>query len=191
MKSGDMLEKLYEGLELLPSLLKERDAWDSLIVNRRKPYTYRVFTTLPNGLRLCLHKFDPCHTHEAFSHPHPWPGAFVILNGSYKMNVGYSCMGRKDNHPAEVISLILKKYSCYEIIDPCTWHSVIPLEPTYTVMVNDVPWNTDTQAHTAVRTTKGKDLDKMPEVELLNHLDLFKIMVHFWKRQQVIPTNEE
>jgi hypothetical protein len=183
MKSGYMLDRLNDALELLPSILDNREAWDSLIVNRRKPYTYRVFTTLPNGLRLCLHKFDPCHTHEAFSHPHPWPGAFIILRGSYKMNVGYSCMGRTDNHPAEVISLILNKHSAYEIIDPNTWHSVIPLETTYTVMVNDVPWNQETQAHTAVRTTKGKDLDKMPEDELFNHLELFKQLVEEHKNK--------
>lgn len=184
IKSGQMLDRLNEALVLLPSILDNREAWDSLIVNRRKPFTYRVFTTLPNELRLCLHKFDPCHTHEAFSHPHPWPGAFVILQGSYKMNVGYSCMGRKDNHPAEVLSLILKKYSCYEIIDPLTWHSVIPLETTYTVMVNDVPWEPETQAHTSIRTTKGKDLDKMPEDELLQHLELFKHLVEGWKTNQ-------
>ena len=56
-----MLCKLYEAMDLLPQLISKREVWDSLIVNRRKPYTYRVFTTLPNGLRLCLHKFDPCH----------------------------------------------------------------------------------------------------------------------------------
>ena len=93
------------------------------------------------------------------------------------MNVGYSCLGRKDTEPVEVLSLILKKFSSYEIIDPLTWHSVIPLETTYTVMVNDVPWDNATVAHTAVRTTKGKDLDKMPEEELLKHLDWFKSLL--------------
>ena len=89
-KSGEMLTILEESLNMLPDILRDRAAWDSLIVNRRKPYTYRVFTTLPTGLRLCLHKFDPCHTHEAFTHPHPWPGAFIILEGKYKMMSGYS-----------------------------------------------------------------------------------------------------
>jgi hypothetical protein len=180
MKSEDMLGKLHEALALLPSILANREAWDSLIVNRRKPYTYRVFTTLPNGLRLCLHKFDPCHTHEAFAHPHPWPGAFVILQGKYKMNVGYSCGGRQDSAPAEVTTLILNRHSSYEIINPLTWHSVIPLEPTYTVMVNDSPWDTETVAHKDVRTTKGKDLDKMPEPELLEHLSIFQRLVEEW-----------
>ena len=176
-QSGEMLCKLYEAMDLLPQLISKREVWDSLIVNRRKPYTYRVFTTLPNGLRLCLHKFDPCHTHEAFSHPHPWPGAFTILQGAYNMKVGYSV--DRQQKPDSVVDLELSKFSCYEIINPLTWHSVIPLETTYTVMINDTPWDAD-YAHQDVRTTKGKDLDKMPEQDLLSHLMKFKVHSLEW-----------
>jgi hypothetical protein len=175
-----MLAKLFESLKLLPPILNNRAAWDSLIVNRRKPYTYRVFTGLPNGLRLCLHKFDPCHTHEAFAHPHPWPGAFIILQGMYRMQLGYACGGRLDANPSEVTTCIFAKHSCYEIINPLTWHAVIPLQTTYTIMVNDEPWDTETTAHKEVRTTRGKDLDKMPEPELLEHLGIFKGLVEAW-----------
>ena len=169
-----MLEKLEESLNLLPNLLNKREVWDSLIVNRRKPFTYRVFTKLPNGLRCCLHKFDECDTHEAFSHPHPWAGAFIVLKGAYQMKVGYS----KDrfSQPEDVITTVMREYSSYEITNPLTWHSVIPLETTYTIMVNDSPWDAD-YAHTDVKTTKGKDLDKMPEDELINHLNIFKALV--------------
>lgn len=169
-----MLDELKQALKDLPSLLSKLENWDSLIVNRRKPYTYRVFTQLPNGLRLCLHKFDPCHDHEAFSHPHPWPGAFVILEGRYKMQVGYST--ERLSQPMQVTTLILPRFSMYEIISPLTWHSVIPLETTYTVMVNGEPWPADV-AHKDVRTTKGKDLDKMPEDELIEHLAKFQHLV--------------
>ena len=175
-KSGEMLSELDHALTLLPDILDDRTAWDSLIVNRRKPFTYRVFTTLPNRLRVCLHKFDPCHDHEAFDHPHPWPGAFIVLKGSYKMKVGFSVGGRQDSDPVIVTTQILAKNSRYEIINPLTWHSVIPLEPTYTVMINGEPWDTET-AHKDVRTTKGKDLDKMPETDLLEHLKIFKGLV--------------
>jgi hypothetical protein len=176
----NVLKNLQDALVLLPELLNDHTLWDSLIVNRRKPITYRVFTTLPNGLRLCLHKFEPCHTHEAFSHPHPWPGAFMILQGKYQMNVGYSCNGRMDSLPADVMSLILNKYSFYEIINPLTWHSVVPLEPTYTVMVNGEPWDKSI-AHNDVRTTKGKDLEKMPESELIDHLSIFQRLLSEYK----------
>lgn len=180
IKSSDFLAKLQESILILPGILSNRDAWDSLIVNKRKPYTYRVFTTLPSGLRLCLHKFDPCHTHEAFIHPHPWAGAFIILKGGYKMMVGYS--QNRESTYSEVATFLLGRHSSYQIINPLTWHSVIPLEETYTIMVNDIPWDSDV-AHKEVRTTKGKDLDKMPEAELLEHLNIFQQLVQDWIKE--------
>lgn len=169
-----MLDKLYKALDDLPNLLKDISNWDSLIVNRRKPHTYRVFTNLADGSRICLHKFNPCDRHEAFLHPHPWPGAFILLSGAYDMEVGYS--PDRTSKPTKVIDLFLTKGSVYEIVSPLTWHSVTPVEVTYTVMVNDPPWPADV-AHTDVRTTKGKDLDKMPEEELKEHLALFDRML--------------
>ncbi len=171
-----MLDKLDEALKLLPNLLNDKANWDSLIINRRKPHTYRVFTILPNGLRLCLHKFDPCCMDEAFLHPHPWPGAFILLEGSYRMKVGYS--KSRTELPADVLEVILTKGCKYEIINPLTWHSVTPLEPVYTIMVNGEPWDENT-AHVDVRTTKGKDLNKMPEGELEIFLGKFKWFVSF------------
>lgn len=130
--------------------------------------------------RVSLHKFDPCHDHEAFDHPHPWPGAFIIMSGRYKMRVAYS----KDrfSKPDTVTTLVVSKHSMYEITNPLTWHSVIPLETTYTIMVNGPTWDTETVAHTDVRTTKGKDLDKMPERELLEHLSQFSQLVQEWAK---------
>src|ERR1044072_4917851 len=93
-----MLDILNYTIDKLPELLQNEKRWDSLIINRRKPHTYRIFTNFEildydgtlNTYRVCLHKFDPCNTEEAFAHPHPWPGAFCILKGKYKMNIGYS-----------------------------------------------------------------------------------------------------
>lgn len=178
MNTGYMISYLNDALALLPSLLGNVEVWDSIIINRRKPYTYRIFTTLENGLRLCLHEFDPCNIDESVLHPHPWPGAFMILDGSYLMNVGYSCLGRLDTSPVEVATFVLEKYSSYEMINPNTWHSVTPLKTTYTVMVNGHPWDTESQAHTSVRTTKGKNLEKMEEYDLVDNLSLFKSLVH-------------
>lgn len=158
----------------LPTLLKDRSKWDSLIVNRRKPHTYRVFTTLDNGNRVCLHKFNPCDTHEAFEHPHPWPGAFIILDGSYQMRIGAS-KDREDKTPYPVAEFIMRKWASYTIKEPLTWHAVVPLETTYTVMVNGKPFDQEV-AHAEVRRTAGKDLDKMPENELMTHLDIFRLL---------------
>jgi hypothetical protein len=175
----DMLAELRKVLFALPDMVKQRDRWDSLIVNRRKPYTYRVFTPLENGLRCCLHKFDPCSDHEAFEHPHPWEGAFIILEGAYRMTLSYS-KDRETKPDAVAATFLLEKHSQYEIANPLTWHSVIPLMETWTVMVNGIPWTPDI-AHKDVRTTKGKDLDKMPEEELLVHLSKFGDLARHWQ----------
>lgn len=172
-----MIDLLFKTMESLPELLDKPEVWDSLIVNRRKPYTYRVFTQL-GDLRVCLHKFDACDRSESFKHPHPWPGAFMVLHGAYRM-----WMGRSPDRflePETVAEMYMTEFSAYQITDPLTWHSVIPECDTYTVMVNGPAWDRATVAHIDVRTTAGKDLDKMPADELLKHLDTFKTLVGQW-----------
>jgi hypothetical protein len=169
-----MIDRLEQALITLPSLLNMPSRWDSLIVNRRKPHTYRVFTQV-DDLRICLHKFNTCDRHEAFAHPHPWPGAFIIMQGSYHMDTWFS-PSRTESYRHKVASFVLTKHSKYEIINPLTWHSVIPLETTYTVMVNGPAWDKEV-AHVDVRRTAGKDLDKMPADELAHHLNIFQLLV--------------
>lgn len=180
-----MIELLYEKLtklQLIPTILKSVDMWDSLIINRRKPYTYRVFTQI-DDVRICLHKFEKCDEHEAFLHPHSWPGAFIILDGAYKMKVGFS--EDRISQPKHFVDFHLSKYSSYQIDNPLIWHSVIPLTTTYTVMINKSPWPID-YAHKDIRTTKGKDLEKMPENELIEHLNKFKILINQWTAYRLI-----
>ena len=160
--SGDLLEKVNN-----PKI------WDSLIVNKRKPHTYRVFSH-DKETRICLHKFDTCNTDEAFPHPHPWPGAFFILSGGYNMKVGKSKDLKSD--PEDVASFYMGPLSGYEITSPLTWHSVIPLATTYTVMINGPAWSPEV-AHSKVRTTKGKDLGKLSPQELEDHLLAFQSML--------------
>ena len=171
-----MLDRLQQVMRELPDMLLCPSLWDSLLINRRKPYTYRVFTFLKNGDRICLHKFDPCDDREAFKHPHPWPGAFILLEGSYRMNEWLS-KDRDDKNPVHVSEHILERFSQYSITNPLTWHNVIPLSTAYTIMINSPPWPPDV-AHTEVRTTAGKDLDKMSQPDLVAHLAHFNHLVH-------------
>lgn len=166
-----MLIALGEAMSDLPELTKDASRWDSLVINRRKPHTYRIFTQLANGLRLSLHRFSPCDADEAFFHPHPWPGAFCVLQGRYRMEVGRS----KDRtvSPDHAITVVLEPFSRYEIISPLTWHTVVPAVETYTVMVNGPPWPAEV-AHINVRTTRGKDLGKMADSEVLDELLRFR-----------------
>ena len=148
--------------------------WKSLIVNKRKPYTYRIFTTF-GDYRICLHKFDPCFEGEAFEHPHPWPAAFKILKGGYNMKLGRS--NNTWDGPSDVSHHIMKAGSCYEITNPLTWHSITPLEETYTIMINGPEWASHIK-HNACRTTKGKDLDSLSVAEIEKQLKIFKELIY-------------
>lgn len=169
-----MLDKLDEALKFLPEAIKDPSKWDSLIINRRRPHTYRVFTILEGGLRVCLHRFEPCSPEEAFYHPHPWPGSFVVLKGSYRMRVGYSV--DRTSKPIEVIDTVLTAGARYSMTNPMAWHSVQPLETCYSVMVNGEPWEEEI-VHESAPTTKGKDLQKMTPDELRAHLDIYKVLL--------------
>lgn len=166
-----MIETLQKLIPEVFASLNRGDDWDSLIVNRRKPWTYRVFRKF-GDFRVCLHAFDPCSTEESFPHPHPWPGAFLMLKGSYVHRIGFS--QDLQSEPVFHFREIVRPYSTYEIVDRRTWHTVQPLERTYTIMVNGEPWE---NAHAKVRTTKGKDLDKMQPDELREHMNEFLVLL--------------
>ena len=167
-----MIETLDEVMKTLAPLLDDPTLWDSLVINLRKPHTYRAFCKI-GANRICLHRFEPCSQEEAFFHPHPWPGAFILMQGSYRMKVGYSV--NRQEKPDVAIDLILTKGSKYSMTNPLAWHSVQPLETCYSVMVNGEPWAKEI-AHERAPTTKGKDLEKMSNEELVKHLDKYK----FW-----------
>jgi hypothetical protein len=168
MNSDQALAALDKVLKKLPELVLKHD-WESLVINRRKPFTYRAHTQV-DDLRVCLHRFEVCDEQEAFLHPHPWPGAFIILKGRYLMTVGKS--PDRFTPPVEVAKFELSPGTKYTITDPLTWHSVTPLEECLTVMINGAPWAADV-AHTEVRTTKGKDLQAMTPDELDRHFGMF------------------
>lgn len=165
-----MLDLLDDVLKAIPDLMDHPAEWGSLVINRRKPYTYRAFTTW-RGYRVCLHRFEACDEEEAVLHPHPWPGAFAIVQGSYLMGVGYS--DDRLAQPRQVLRTILGPGSRYEIVGPLTWHSVVPREECYTLMVNGEPWPSDV-AHAEVRTTQGKGLQPMSAAELAAMFDVFR-----------------
>lgn len=170
-----MIDKVMMAImELNAGHIDQPENFDSLIINRRKPFTYRAFWYPQNqslkGLRVCLHKFDPCEESDAFLHPHPWPSAMAVLEGHYRMKVGASV--DKGSQPIIVSDILLGPGSAYSMPDPMGWHSVQPMETCYSIMVNGKPWGDE--AHSAAPTTKGKDLDKMTPEQLADHLATFK-----------------
>ena len=168
-----MIDKLHE---LLPVVLedlqkKNYDEWDTLVINRRKPHTYRI-SKMYGDYRICLHNFVECEEDEAFAHPHPWPGAFLLLSGEY-----YHRLARSKNAitlPTSYHKQLLRANSMYEITHPLEWHSVQPLVRTMTIMINGKPW---TAQHVETRTTKGKDLEKMERGLVVSHCCVFENLI--------------
>lgn len=153
------------------------DVWDTLVINKRKPYTYRAFTYLPDGNRVCLHKFEPCDESESFKHPHAWPAEFLVCYGSYLEEIELyeeyisEISGNLIKTGNPVVSSVYTQNSWHRIDNRDVFHKVTPLETTYTIMINEKPYM---YPHPDVKTTKGKDLDSMTFLELKKHLEVFK-----------------
>lgn len=168
-----ILWEVYEDIQEACHFTKT-NGWGSLVINRRKPHTTRLFKQF-GELRVCLHKFEVCTDEEAFPHPHPWPGAFLLLEGSYIQTIGYSV--DRFAEPEFLYREKLTPGSSYEIVDPMTWHKIQPTQTTHTVMINGAPFR---KPHREVRTTAGKDLDTLSEKETIDLLSRFNILLHYY-----------
>ncbi len=166
-----MLTLLHESLSEIQSRLGDPGEWDSIVIDKRKPHTNRLIAKTPvNGQRVCLHEFSVCDENEARPHPHPWPGAFLMLRGSYNMWIGTA--PHRTTLPMVMERILFNTGSAYEIMNPMTFHCVQPLEPCYTVMINGAPWAPEV-VHAAAPTTRGKGLLSM------NEMDKIKLLIKF------------
>jgi hypothetical protein len=139
--------------------------WGSIVINKRKPHTYRSFIQQGDS-RICFHRFEPCEPEDSFAHPHPWPSSMLILDGEYEMAVGHT-PDLRSGEPSPVINVKLSAGSIYEMNDRHTWHQVIPRTRCYSLMVNGARWE---DAHLRAPSTGGKGLDSMSGEELATHL---------------------
>lgn len=131
-----MLDKLFDIEKVLPKLL-EQDIWNSVYVDYHKPYVKRLWTNF-DIYRIYLHEIFPCHREESLLHPHPWPSAMKVIQGTYEMGVGYS---ETELEPVIASTLILPVNAYYEMIEPHAWHYVRPLnESSFSLMVTGTPW---------------------------------------------------
>lgn len=136
-KKSFWLSNLTEIEMILPQLLKDQSIWNSVFVDYEEPYVERLWTHYGDS-RIYLHKIHPPTKSSALFHPHPWPSAMRIIQGSYRMDVGY---GTGSHPPPIAATIILPAGSTYEMSDPDGWHSVEPIhEPTYTLMITGNPW---------------------------------------------------
>lgn len=163
-----MIHTILEVEKILSQLLKE-EVWKSVDINYHPPRVERLWTEY-NNYRISLHCIHPCTTEEALIHPHPWPSAMRIVQGSYEMGIGYSSTNEPPTIAAKVI---LNKGCLYEMTDMNGWHYVRPLEPCYTLMVTGQPWGRESP-----KSSKPlESLSKEREIEILS------IISEYYKRK--------
>ena len=145
-----MLNVLYEVESQLPALLRAPGDWNSVDINYHPPFVDRLWRQWKQ-YRIYLHRIYPCEPEQALFHPHPWPSAMHILQGTYEMAIGY---GKGDEVPPVAARIVTSSPFRYEMIDPDAWHYVRPIGvPAWTVMVTGLPWDRE-----APRSEKKHDL---------------------------------
>lgn len=132
-----LLNALVDCEQVLPELLQDEDAWQSLWIDYHPPIVERVWRQHGN-FRIYLHRIYRAEPDDVLFHPHPWPSAMRVLEGQYEMAVGY---GEGPQPPPVMMRLILGPNDVYEMNHPHGWHSVRPVtETTLSLMVTGTPW---------------------------------------------------
>jgi hypothetical protein len=133
-----MLDMLHRVETQLPAMLQEEAEWNSLYIDYHPPIVERLWRQWFD-FRIYLHRIHPCEAGEALFHPHPWPSAMRVLDGTYEMAVGY---GAGEQEPPIAARILLPAGSEYEMTDPHGWHYVRPIaSPTMSLMIAGKPWN--------------------------------------------------
>jgi len=134
-----MLAILHKAESLFPELLA-KDDWHSLDVDYHDPRVERVWRQW-DEYRINLHVIHPCKASASLFHPHPWPSAMRVLQGTYEMEVGF---GSGTKAPPIACKMISKGDFAYEMIHPDGWHSVRPIDDVcWSVMISGTPWGRD------------------------------------------------
>jgi len=159
-----MLDALHAIEARLPELLRDEAGWTGLYVDYHPPVVERLWRQV-DGVRVYLHRILPCAPDDALFHPHPWPSAMRLIEGTYEMAIGY---GSGTEAPPRAALLMLTAGSEYEMTDPNSWHYVRPVSaPTMSLMVSGPPWDRPTIA-------VGKTLDPLGDEQRARLFDFFR-----------------
>jgi hypothetical protein len=155
-----MLKDLKIAIDNLPELIKDPDKWGSQFIDYDNPYVHRMYLEV-DGVTLNLHRFSPTEG-EIVWHPHPWPAAFIISKGAYELQLGLSHDGKPPNPTGP---MVMTEGSFYQMTLAEEWHSVRPLEDTYTFAVQgpeyDVDWSFETDDRSAFRSLTKKECEPL------------------------------
>ena len=175
-----MLEILKIVEEDIPGILASSDDWKSIYVDYEHPHVERVwreYTINDIQYRIYLHRIHPPEG-KALYHPHPWPSAITVLDGSYETGIGY---GHNSNNPPPIATkMIIGPGVRYEMIEPSGWHYVAPIgSPAVTLMVTGPPYEKSTLIKAPPVNKEMYLLSEENEQWLLNYFkDAYGTTIH-------------
>jgi hypothetical protein len=123
-----MIEELSNLLPLIPTLLQNENAWDTLLIDKYAPVIHRAFLKLTDDRTLLLHKLFNTHHEHALMHSHSWPFACTVLRGEYEMGVGFS--DDRSKPPQSIFKSFIRQGDVYEMLSPDVWHYTKPTKQT-------------------------------------------------------------
>jgi hypothetical protein len=168
-----VLELLHAAERDLPDLLASPEGWRAYKLERDPPFMERMLRSYRDG-KLYLHRIHPCASNAASYHPHPWPSAMRLVEGTYELSLGHGA----GKHPPEVAArLIVNQGFEYEMIAPDAWHSVRPIgAPAMTVMVTGPCWNRPSRDDNPAVFSNDAPIAPLSEAEIA-------MMLTYYRRQ--------
>lgn len=166
-----MIDKLKQIEDkLILELLQKPEIWKTLFIDYHPPLVERCWTQLGN-YRLSLHFIHQCEPEDALFHPHPWPSAMRVLEGTYEMGLGF---GKGLEKPEKMCTILVSNGMYYDMTHIDGWHYVRPVKSTCsTVMLTGPKWERE-------EIKSDKPLKELTPERKLIILDYF---LSFYRRQ--------
>lgn len=166
------IHKLTQYERIIPALLEQPEAWNSLDVNYHPPRVERLFHDV-DGYRLYLHVIHATQELCLF-HKHNWPAALKQVHGSYEMGITYSEreISSREAHSLPVLArFIIAEGSYYEMTQTDAMHYVRPITPfSLSIMLTNEKY-----PESAIRTEAvDRKLEPLSDLRRLEVLALFK-----------------
>jgi hypothetical protein len=121
----------------LPELLMEEEKWKGITLAGGESL-HRLWRKLADRVVVYLHKIDPSVKGKKVFHFHHWPMAVHVVEGTYRMGVGY---GSGLETPLVAMTVDISQGSTYEMLHPDVWHFVEPTaQSSWSVAITGKPW---------------------------------------------------
>ncbi len=121
-----MIDELKQLLPQIPLLIKLRQDWQSLLINKYLPIIHRLSLKISDNRALLLQKVFNTNDKKAYMHSHSWKLACYLYDGEYEMGVGYS--EDRNKTPETIFTSFVKSGDIYEILSPDLWHYTKPIK---------------------------------------------------------------